>query len=120
MPKDKVTKPKTIRKKSPPSKSAEPTVEEETQIQEEETKVSSKKRNGAIHDRYENIKKGELHITALQKMTISELIETAKGEGVQEYSGMKKQDLIFKILKERVNQDGIMFGEGVLEVLPDG
>src|SRR5262245_34888830 len=70
--------------------------------------------------KYESIKKGELHITALQKMTISELIETAKAEGIQEYAGLKKQDLIFKILKERVNQEGIMFGEGVLEVLPDG
>ena len=72
------------------------------------------------NQKYESIKKGELHITALQKMPLHELIETAKSEGLQEYSGMKKQDLIFKILKERVNQDGIMFGEGVLEVLPDG
>src|SRR5262249_6359544 len=34
--------------------------------------------------------------------------------------GVKKQDLIFKILKERVKQNGLMFGEGTLEVLPDG
>ena len=37
-----------------------------------------------------------------------------------EYTGLKKQDLIFKILKERVKQNGLMFGEGTLEVLPDG
>ncbi len=80
--------------------------------------IKKKKKTGA--DKYENIKKGELHITALQKMTIAQLMETAKQEGLQDYSGLKKQDLIFKILKERVNQDGIMFGEGVLEVLPDG
>ncbi len=78
------------------------------------------RRKSPPKDKYENIKKGELHITALQKMTIAELVETAKEEGVQEYTGLKKQDLIFKILKERVNKDGIMFGEGVLEVLPDG
>src|SRR5437899_7792063 len=35
-------------------------------------------------------------------------------------SGLKKQDLIFRILKERVKQNGLMFGEGTLEVLPDG
>ena len=74
----------------------------------------------AIHDRYEDIKRGEVHLTELQKMTMPQLIRTAKGEGVVEYTGLKKQDLIFKILKERVKQNGLMFGEGTLEVLPDG
>ena len=73
-----------------------------------------------INDRYEEAKRRELHITALQKMTIKELHKTAQTEGIKEYTGLKKQDLIFKILKERVNQDGLMYGEGVLEVLPDG
>jgi transcription termination factor Rho len=35
-------------------------------------------------------------------------------------AGMKKQDLIFKILKERVKMNGLMYGEGTLEILPDG
>ncbi len=74
----------------------------------------------AIHDRYEDIKRGEIHLTELQKMTMPQLIRTAKSEGVVEYTGLKKQDLIFKILKERVKQNGLMFGEGTLEVLPDG
>ncbi|GAC1468664.1 MAG: hypothetical protein NVSMB9_11550 [Isosphaeraceae bacterium] len=74
----------------------------------------------AIHDRYEDIKRGEIHLTELQKMTMPQLIRTAKQEGVIEYTGLKKQDLIFKILKERVKQNGLMFGEGTLEVLPDG
>jgi transcription termination factor Rho len=73
-----------------------------------------------IHDRYEDIKRGEIHLTELQKMTMPQLIKTAKSEGVAEYTGLKKQDLIFKILKERVKQNGLMFGEGTLEVLPDG
>ncbi|MEO6811345.1 MAG: transcription termination factor Rho [Isosphaeraceae bacterium] len=73
-----------------------------------------------IHDRYEDIKRGEIHLTELQKMTMPQLIGTAKREGVSEYTGLKKQDLIFKILKERVKQNGLMFGEGTLEVLPDG
>ncbi|MDP6923980.1 MAG: transcription termination factor Rho [Candidatus Scalindua sp.] len=61
-----------------------------------------------------------MHITALQKMTIKSLQDTAKKEKIQEYSGLKKQELIFKILKERVNQNGLMYGEGVVEVLPEG
>jgi transcription termination factor Rho len=74
----------------------------------------------ALHDRYEDIKRGEIHLTELQKMTMPQLIRTAKAEGVVEYTGLKKQDLIFKILKERVKQNGLMYGEGTLEVLPDG
>ena len=76
--------------------------------------------DAATHDRYEDIKRGEIHLTELQKMTMPQLIVTAKREGVSEYTGLKKQDLIFKILKERVKQNGLMFGEGTLEVLPDG
>jgi transcription termination factor Rho len=49
-----------------------------------------------------------------------QLIRTAKTEGIADYMGLKKQDLIFKILKERVKQNGLMYGEGTLEVLPDG
>ncbi|HHT9115171.1 MAG: transcription termination factor Rho [Planctomycetes bacterium RIFOXYD2_FULL_41_16] len=72
------------------------------------------------NEKYEEIKRGEMHITELQKMTIKELQETAKREDIKEYTGLKKQDLIFKILKERVNQNGLMYGEGVVEVLPEG
>jgi transcription termination factor Rho len=72
------------------------------------------------HDRYEEIKRGELHLSELQRMTMPQLLATAKREGVTEYSGLKKQDLIFKILKERVKQNGLMYGEGTLEILPDG
>ncbi len=70
--------------------------------------------------RYEEVKRGGTHITELQQMTMPQLLKTAKEEGIAEYTGLKKQDLIFKILKERVKQNGLMFGEGTLEVLPDG
>ncbi len=76
--------------------------------------------DAAIHDRYEDIKRGEIHLTELQKMTMPQLIRTAKSENIADYMGLKKQDLIFKILKERVKQNGLMYGEGTLEVLPDG
>ena len=45
---------------------------------------------------------------------------TARSEKVAEIAGDKKHDLIFKILKERVKLNGLMFGEGTLEILPDG
>jgi len=74
----------------------------------------------STHAKYERIKKGNLYLTDLQKLTVAELHEIAKNEGLSEYSALKKQDLIFRILKERIRQSGLMYGEGVLEVLPDG
>jgi len=71
-------------------------------------------------DRYEQIKQGDIHIAELQRMTMPQLIEQARNENLTELTGIKKQDLIFKILKERVKLNGLMFGEGTLEVLPDG
>jgi transcription termination factor Rho len=73
-----------------------------------------------INSRYEEIKRGSTHISALQQMTMPQLLKVAKEEGLTDYTGLKKQDLIFRILKERVKQNGLMFGDGTLEVLPDG
>ena len=71
-------------------------------------------------DRYEQIKQGDIHIAELQRMTMPQLIDQARKENLAEITGIKKQDLIFKILKERVKLNGLMFGEGTLEILPDG
>ena len=62
----------------------------------------------------------EINIAELQRMSMKELIAIAEQEQLTEYHGMKKQDLIFKILKERTRINGLMFGEGTLEILPDG
>jgi len=72
------------------------------------------------NSRYEEIKRGSTYITQLQQQTIAQLLKVAKDEGLTETAGLKKQDLIFKILKERVKQNGLMYGEGTLEILPDG
>ena len=74
----------------------------------------------STHAKYERIKKGSLYLTDLQKLTVTDLHEIAKKENIKEYSALKKQDLIFRILKERIRQNGLMYGEGVLEVLQDG
>jgi transcription termination factor Rho len=72
------------------------------------------------NNRYEEIKRGSTFITELQQQTLTQLLKTAKDEGLTEYHGLKKQDLIFKILRERVKRNGLMYGEGTLEILPDG
>jgi transcription termination factor Rho len=75
-----------------------------------------------VNNRYEEIKRGGTYITELQQMTMAQLQKLAKDENIprEEWVGLKKQDLIFKILKERVKQNGLMYGEGTLEILPDG
>ena len=67
-----------------------------------------------------SVASGEFHIEKLQKLTMKELLALAHAEDVTNYRGLKKQDLIFRILKSRVNKDGMMYGEGVLEILPEG
>jgi transcription termination factor Rho len=74
-----------------------------------------------IDERYEQIKQsGDTHIAELQRMSMSELIDEARKDNLSDYAGMKKQDLVFRILKERVKLNGLMYGEGTLEILPDG
>jgi transcription termination factor Rho len=68
----------------------------------------------------EKAKHGETHIAELQGMTTPQLIEEARKENLQDVSGLKRQDLIFRLLRERVKLSGLMFGEGTLEILPDG
>lgn len=72
------------------------------------------------HQKYEQVKRSELHLVDLQKMTVQELHEICQKEGIEDYIGLKKQDIIFKILKKRIQDNGLMYGEGVLEILPDG
>jgi transcription termination factor Rho len=53
-------------------------------------------------------------------MSIQKLTQVAKDLNVVGATGMRKQDLIFQILKAQTEQSGFLFSEGVLEVLPDG
>ena len=71
-------------------------------------------------EKYEKVKRSETHLSTLKEMTISELRDIAKKEGVEAIAGLKKQDLIFKILGNRAQKNGLVFGEGVLEIMPEG
>ena len=61
-----------------------------------------------------------MNIKDLKKMKISELYRVAKELNVEGASGMRKQELIFAILQAQTEKNGLIFGEGVLEILPDG
>ncbi|MBI3312736.1 MAG: transcription termination factor Rho [Candidatus Omnitrophica bacterium] len=68
------------------------------------------------------LKPGEklFDVASLKKMKVSELHELSRKFDINGTTGMKKQDLIFKILQGQAERSGVMFGEGVLEILQDG
>ncbi|MBN2414917.1 transcription termination factor Rho [bacterium] len=61
-----------------------------------------------------------MEIDQLKKMKIAELNSLAQEMDIQGCSGLRKQELIFKILEAQTELDGNTFSEGVLEILPDG
>ncbi len=61
-----------------------------------------------------------LDLVELKDMSIQNLNQTAKDLGVAGAAGLRKQELIFKILQTQAEKSGLIFSEGVLECLPDG
>tara|TARA_B100000315_G_C14555793_1_gene578061 strand:- start:73 stop:1362 length:1290 start_codon:yes stop_codon:yes gene_type:complete len=67
-------------------------------------------------------KERELNLAELKRKTITELNEILKELKVEGVSGLRKQDLIYKIIEAQSgkDRDGVIYGEGVIEILPDG
>ena len=61
-----------------------------------------------------------MNLVELNKMKISELSKLAKGYKIGGIAGLKKQDLIFALLQANIEESGQIYGEGTLEILPDG
>jgi transcription termination factor Rho len=61
-----------------------------------------------------------MDIADLKGKTISELLDVANSLELEGTSSMRKQELIFKILEAQTQQNGLIFAEGVLQVLPEG
>jgi len=61
-----------------------------------------------------------MNLVELKEKKISELLDLAKRLQVEGASGMRKQELIFAILQAQTEKNGFIYGEGVLEILPDG
>jgi len=72
-------------------------------------------------EKIEELKEGEvLDIGKLKEMNITTLTQVAKDLAVVGATGLRKQELIFKILQAQTEKNGLIFSEGVLECLPDG
>jgi transcription termination factor Rho len=69
----------------------------------------------------ETTSKGEgLDLTGMKRKTIAELVKVAQDMDIQGASGLRKQELMFKILEAQTQRNGLIFAEGVLEILPEG
>ena len=75
-----------------------------------------------VEQKVEEAPRGDekLDIEKLKELKISELNKIARDLKVNGVAGLKKQDLIFKILQAQTEKEGLIFGEGVLEILEDG
>ncbi|RJP29752.1 MAG: transcription termination factor Rho [Candidatus Omnitrophota bacterium] len=62
----------------------------------------------------------KLVISELKDKKISELNKIAKAMNINGISGLRKQEMIFKLLQAQAEKEGLMFGEGILEILPEG
>src|SRR3989344_4191148 len=62
----------------------------------------------------------QMDISKLKDMKMSELTKVAREMNINGLSGAKKQDLIFRILQGQAEKEGMMFGSGTLEILPEG
>ena len=60
-----------------------------------------------------------MNLVELKKMKISELTTMAKDFSIEGATGMPKQELIFSLLQAHSDQNGLIYGEGVLEILPE-
>jgi transcription termination factor Rho len=61
-----------------------------------------------------------MNIVELKNKKISDLTKMAKKFNIENAGGMRKQELIFSLLQAHIEQNGLIYGEGTLEILPDG
>src|SRR6185312_1895789 len=96
-----------------------PTTPIETQEAErQERPVKTEKRAGGGSDK-DHIA-SSLNIAKLQAMSMTDLNKMARDLGVENFGTMRKHEVIFHILQKNAERAGVLFSEGVLEILPEG
>jgi transcription termination factor Rho len=126
---DKAAPPVESKPAAPPAEAAPPVAAVDTppvESKEAEPPPQQQQPSGRMFDNRRrtqgNVSKNgnALDLVELKDMSIQRLNEVAKDFGVQGFAGLRKQELIFKILQEQATKSGLIFSEGVLECLPDG
>ncbi len=80
---------------------------------------AARKRNNSQSEIMEKLKSG-LNLVELKSKNIKELLTIAREFNIEGASSMRKQELIFSLLEAQAQRNGLIYGEGVLETLPDG
>ncbi len=62
----------------------------------------------------------QVNLQDLKERKLSELLKLARDLNIEGATSLRKQDLLFKILQAQAEKSGFLYGEGVLEILPDG
>jgi len=93
---------------------------EAAQAESNNGKESPKAENNRREQKNNGEKAELLNLAGLKDMSISELMHIAKEMGIEGATGLRKQELIFKVLAAQTEKSGLIFSEGVLETLPDG
>jgi transcription termination factor Rho len=90
-------------------------------IEQREWEQRDRDRNRDRNRRGEDLPKGQsINIAALQAMSMPDLNTMAKNMGIENFGTMRKHELIFHILQSNAERHGVLFSEGVLEILPEG
>ena len=110
------TSKKNFRRRRPGAKKAEAGLPNDAELAAEEA---------ALGDEDINIDELEatgeaVNISDLQKKEIAELNDLARVAGIENFGTMRKQDVIFNILRRHASEGGVLVADGVLEVLPEG
>lgn len=84
----------------------------------ESAKNATKVNEESIHE--ELAEQGEMNLVELKNKNIRELMSMAKVLNIEGAGSMRKQELIFALLQAQAEMSGLIYGEGVLEILPDG
>ena len=71
-------------------------------------------------EKFDEAKKDAVNLAALQKMNTDELGKLAKKERIEDWQTLPKQELVFRVLRSRAEKQGLMIGEGTLDLQPDG
>ena len=110
------------RKRNPSSQSAVQTVtlQPGEVPTDEELEAEAQALEAETQGKYDLAKKDDFNLASLQHMTGEELAKIAKKEKIEDFASMPKQKLVFEILKAHARKQGLMIGEGTLEVMPDG
>lgn len=123
LPASRAVAPRGVRRKSPTGSSDSESGEGKTAPQAAQPALP-----GLTHDNGSGVKSApakkegqrSINISQLQAMSMVDLNEMAKEMEIENFGTMKKHEVIFQILQKNAERSGILFSEGVLEILPEG